>query len=64
MKLQLSRLARYSDVLVGKLIVFKLVKMFCAFSETRISIIVFTSTGFGPYPEILEFNSHSHILFP
>jgi hypothetical protein len=54
----------YSEVLIDKPIIVKIIKKLCSVCETRISVVVFRSTGFGPYTELQEFDSQSQILFP
>jgi hypothetical protein len=58
------QVATYSEVLTDKLIIVKIVKKLCAVCETRISVVVFRSSGFGPYTGLQEFDPHSQILFP
>lgn len=54
----------YSEVLIDKLIIVKIVRKLYAVCETQIPVFVFRSTGFGPYTELQEFDPHSQILFP
>jgi len=57
------QIATYNEALIDKLIIVRIVKKLYADCETRISFVVFRSTGFGLYTELQEFDPHSQILF-